>query len=84
MNNKVLVQVYVPIIQEKYDILIPNNKRLSNVLILLKKAINELSESWFPTDANVSLFNQETGQKYDLSLTVWEAKIGNGTRLIII
>lgn len=82
--DKVLVQVLVPIIQKKYDLFIPSNKRLCNVLILLQKAINELSEGWYPINNSDNLYNQYTGEIYDLNKTVKEANIENGTRLIII
>ncbi|MEG0026428.1 MAG: hypothetical protein RR732_04155 [Bacilli bacterium] len=84
MTNKILVQVLVPIFQTKYDVFIPSNKRLSNVLILLQKAINELSEGWYPIVDNSDLYNQDTGKKYNLNLTVQEVNIESGTTLIII
>lgn len=41
--NKVLVRLYVPKLDEQYDIKIPLNRRIYNVIKLLNKAIYELS-----------------------------------------
>ena len=40
MDN-VLVKLYVPMIEEIYDVWIPSHKRIYNVILLLVKAINE-------------------------------------------
>ena len=54
MMNKVLVKVYVPVIEEQYDILIPVNRRIYNVIKLITKAINELSNGYYvPTKTPV-------------------------------
>ena len=42
MNNKVLVKLYVPTLEEQYDIWIPINKKIYNVIELLTKTINEI------------------------------------------
>ena len=84
MMDKVFIRLLVPTIGEKYDILIPSNKKLVNVMILLEQAINELTEGWYVMDNTNNLYNQYTGEMYDLNKTVKEANIANGSRLIII
>ena len=37
--NKILVKLYVPMIEEQYDVWIPLNKRIYNVINLLIKAV---------------------------------------------
>ena len=43
MKNKVLVELIVPQIDEKYNVYIPINKKIGNVIVLLNKAISELT-----------------------------------------
>ena len=43
MNNKVLIQLIVPEIEEKYDLFIPINRRVGTVINLISKAIFELN-----------------------------------------
>ena len=37
--SRVLVKLYVPIIEEKYDIWLPTNKKIYNIIISLTKAV---------------------------------------------
>ena len=46
MNNKVLIKLYVPNIDKDYDIWIPINKRIYNVINLLIKVINEFNGAY--------------------------------------
>lgn len=43
MKNKILVEVVVPDIDEVYNIYIPINKKIGNIIVLLNKAIKELT-----------------------------------------
>ena len=47
MDNKVLVTVYVPHLDSKYDMYIPVNKRIHVIIDLIKKSLFELSEGKF-------------------------------------
>ena len=39
--DKVLIKLYVPAIEERYDVKIPLNKKVSEIILLLIKAIDE-------------------------------------------
>ena len=82
--NQILVKVYSPTIEKSYDVLIPVNKKVYNVILLLVKAINELNDNSFIKTYMPSLYNKYTGNAYDPQLTVRENKIANGTEIIII
>ena len=84
MNTKVLVEVYVPELDIKYDLFIPASKKVGNIILLLVKAINELSEGAYPISINHALMNSETCKVYDMHLNLKEADILNGTKLILI
>ena len=82
--NKVLVKVYVPIIEEQYDILIPVNRRIYNVIKLISKAINELSNGYYVPTKTPVLYDKITATPYDENLSIRESDIRNGTELILI
>ena len=42
--NKVLVNIFFPKIDKKYDVWIPLNKRIYNIIELLLKGVNELND----------------------------------------
>ncbi len=84
MKHKVLVEVYVPELDIKYDLFIPANKKVGNVILLLVKAINELSDGAYPVSVNHALMNSDTCRIYDLNLNMKDADILNGTKLILV
>lgn len=82
--NKVLVKLYVPIIEEQYDVWIPINKKVYIVINLLAKTVNELSGGYYKPHSMPMLYDRTTGEPYDINLNVKENKIKNGTELILI
>ena len=82
--NKVLVKLYIPMLEEEYDIWIPLNKKISNVIILLIKAVNEFSGGFYNPVQMPYLYDKLTGTAYNVNLTVKDSKIKNGTEIIMI
>ena len=82
--NKVLVKLYVPMIEIQCEVWIPLNKRICNVIVLLVKSLNEFSGGYFnPTDMPI-LYDKLTAEAYDINLTVKETTIRNGTEIVLI
>ena len=84
MMNKVLVKVYVPTIEEIYDVWIPAHKKIGNIIYLLVKAINELSNGDYEPSKVPQLYDKLTAEEYDVNLIVKESTIRSGTELILI
>jgi len=84
MNNKVLVKLIVPEIDTTYDIYLPVNKKIGNILILLNKAISELSGGDFQISEFNSLYNSSTNEKYSSDILLANTNIKNGTKLILL
>lgn len=82
--NKILVKVYVPVLEEKYDILIPVNRRIYNVVKLLTKAINELNSGYYTPFQTPKLYDKITAIAYDENLSIRETNIRNGTELVLL
>lgn len=84
MKNKINVDVIVPSLNETYNLKIPVNKKIGEVIKLLNQAINDLTDNEFPISNSLSLVNLTTGDIYDINLTVKENKVLNGSRLVLI
>ena len=82
--NKVLVKLYVPAIEQQYEILIPLNKKIYDIIILLTKGINDLYEEEYNPTEMPNLYNKLTCQNYDINLRVCDTDIRNATELILI
>ena len=48
--DKVLVKLYVPIIEEQYDVWLPLNQRVYSIINLLMKAIYEITGGYYKPD----------------------------------
>lgn len=83
-TNKVCVDLIVPGIEEKYNVFIPINKKTIEIIFLLNKAINEMSNGEFPMLDTLSLINADTGSVYDTDKNFLENGIVNGARLILL
>lgn len=84
MKNKVLVNITIPEIDKNYDVYLPINKKIGNIIILLNKAINELSDGEFILSTGNSLYNVYTKQKYDSDTLLANTNIRNGTALVLL
>ena len=84
-NNKVLVDLIIPEIEETYSIFLPINKKIGTIILLLNKSIRQLSHhSDLFTKNNNCLFNQETGKYYNPDIILKNSDIRNGTKLILL
>ena len=84
MKNKVLVELVVPDIDEVYNIFLPVNRRIGNIIELLSKAIYELSNGVFSENTKSNLYNSLTGEKYPLNSLLRETDIRNGSRIVLM
>ena len=84
MDNKILVEVYVPIIEKEYDVFIPINKKIKNVAILLNDAIKDLSNGTLPKFDYALLFDRLNGSLLNNSLNVKQAGLVNGSQIVLI
>ncbi len=84
MSHKVLIELYVPELDIKYNLFIPASKKIGNVILNLVKAVHELSQGAYPINLNHALMNSDTCEIYNVDLNLKEAKILNGTKLILI
>ena len=84
MNNKVLVELVVPVLEVRYDVYIPVNKKIGNVIILLSKVVGDLSMGYFEENDYNKLYDGDTGEKYGVDVLVRDTNIRNGSRLILM
>lgn len=83
-NNKIFIKLYVPKMDLQYDIFLPLNKQIYDIILLLVKAINEFSGGYYNPKDIPMLYDRLTAKPFDVNLTVIESTIRNGTELILI
>ena len=84
MKNKVLVSIAVPEIDQNFDVYLPINKKVGNVINLLNKVISEMTDGEFVLSNNNSLYNVSTKEKYQSDILLANTNIRNGTKLVLL
>lgn len=82
MKNKVNVEILVPSIGKRFDVFIPVNKTVGEVIAILNKTINEIT-GCFPANNSLSLFNISESKVYDFNTEIIKTNIRNGSVLAL-
>lgn len=83
-KNKVLIQLEVPLIEKKYDLFIPINKKVGTIKKLIEEALVELSDDSYVISEDTNLYSKEDGAIYDVNKTVRDTDLKNGSRVILL
>lgn len=84
INNKVLVKLIVPEIDKSFDVYLPINKKVGNIINLLNKSLAEISNNQIILSNNNKIYNVRTKELYQSDILLSNTNIRNGTNLVII
>ena len=84
IESKVLVSLNVPVLEQRYDVYFPVNRKIHNVIKMLKSSLFDLSNGLFKVDQNYVLYNKENGMPYDMNKLVRDTDIRNGSMIIML
>lgn len=79
-DNKLYVNLYVLVLDKHFELFIPVDEKVGNIVKLLDKSLLEM----FSNDKNFSLLNLYSGNLYKNNDLIRNTDIQNGTRLILI
>lgn len=82
--NKVLVKVYVLRLDEEYEVFLPPNKKVSDIICMLVRSLFELTNGMFPLNYQNLLFDRDEGEFFDPNKSLLDAGIDNGKKLILL
>lgn len=83
MENKVLIKLLLPELNDSYDLFIPVNETVYKIKTLIIKAISELNGIELNKDINYILINKDNCREYTNNELIINTDIRNGTELII-
>ena len=81
MKNKYNIELKVPELMNSYNLFIPINKSIGELIGTLKKALEEIEN--LNLSDNLNLYNEQDGIKYNLEDNIFNTNIKNGSILII-
>ena len=82
--NKILVLVYIPEIEQEYDVYIPINKKIGTIKKYLISSIEEFNDGNVSNIENLKLYDKESSMKYNNDTLVKDSGIKNGTKLFLM
>lgn len=80
LDNKILVNLYVLTLDKDFEIFIPVDEKVGNVVNLLAKSL--LGD--IPVNKNYAILNLYSGNVYKNNDLIRNTDIQNGTKLILI
>lgn len=83
MNFRVYVIIECPIIDKEYELLVPIDRRVHEIVSLLKKNIPEFNDNYYLNNS-IGMYNKSSGQLYDMNQIIKDSDIRTGTRLLLI
>lgn len=82
--NKLQVIVYVPLLDKKFDVFIPVNRKIGTIKMKLIEMINELTDNSLENIQKLRLYNKEKSREYNNNIYVKESNMENGTKLMLL
>ena len=83
-KNKILICLYIPLIEKSYDLFIPINKKIGTVKRLIEEELVELTDNSYIIKENTNFYSKDTGDIYDVNLAVRDTDLKNGSKVILI
>lgn len=81
--KKILVTVFVPTIEEQYDIKISINSDMKDIIELLQETIRDLSGNTYKIKNNALLYEKNTGKVINLNNVVKYSGLQNGSSVML-
>lgn len=84
MNNKIIIEIFVPQLESSYDVFIPINITIHDVIKLVINSISEITNGGFTGDSKMRLYEKTTGEAIEYNLIVKNSNLRNGSKVILI
>jgi len=84
MKNKVLVELIVPEADETFNVYLPINRRIGNIIALLNKSLFEYTNGAFIGNENTLLYDVQKGETYEINKLLRETDIRQGSKVILM
>lgn len=82
--NKVLTEIYLPSINESYDVFLPKQIRIHEAISMLSTMMYNLSNGFFKPSDDIILCDKITGEIFDINKSIKDLNLKNGSKLMLI
>lgn len=84
MNEKVLINLYVPLLEKKYEIFLPANKTIGEIIYLIGISLKDITGGYYTYKGNERIYNRVNGVEYQFNELLKHTNIRNGVELIFM
>lgn len=82
--DKILISIYVLSIGEEYDLFVPINEYVSNMIEVIQVTIKELSGDYYVINPKALLYNGVDGKVINNNNIVKFSGLKNGSRVLLV
>lgn len=82
--DKILVEIYLPVVDKQYDVFIPLTNKMYEIESLLTNALHDLTDGYFVPSADTVICDRISGEALDINQSPLELGLMNGSRLMLI
>jgi hypothetical protein len=82
--NKVLVEIFLPAAGKSFDVYLPLESQMSEVVLLVSALLSDLSDGKYKANDNAVLCDAATGIIYNINMAIAELGIKHGSKLMLI
>lgn len=83
-KNKILIELEIPLIEKKYDLFVPINKKVGTIKKLIEESLVEITENAYQITENTNFYSKDTGMIYNVNDTIRDTDLRNGSRIILL
>lgn len=83
-KNKILIRLYIPLVERSFDIYIPINKTIGTIKRQIENGLIEITDGSYEIRKDTNFYSKDTGEIYDINRTVRETDLKNGSKIILI
>ena len=83
MENKILLSISVPMVEQTYEVFVPVGKTVNHVMKLIEQSVNEMTNGEYKPDVQTKFYNEQ-GMLIKPNVLIKDSGLINGSNVIII
>ena len=84
MENKILIKLVIPEIGKEYDMFVPINRKVGNIIILLNKLFSDEINNVIPLNNFTELYDGDSGERLEIDTILKNTTIRNNSKLVLL
>ncbi len=83
MDYKILIKLFLPELEQNFEMYIPVNRTIGQVIELMNKVVNDITLNVYPIKEGLQLMNRRNNTFYEYNELIRNTNIRNGTELVM-